>query len=341
MSESNWGKGKTEYFYKLSPDRVLDATENLGVHATGRLLQLNSMENRVYEVEIDIDESKNLHKWSNRKIVKFYRPGRWSLEQILDEHKFLDDLQEEGIPVAAAQRFENGSTIKTLDDLGIFCSVFARIGGRNPDELTLDQFESIGRLLARLHNVGESKVAEHRLSLDTTTFGTSNLSYIVDQGLLPLDLKSRYVNAFEEILYLTEPHLNACKFQRIHGDCHMGNVLIGSDGIFFVDFDDMLNGPVIQDVWLLTPGRDEYSRKNRAALIEGYELLRTFDHSQIKLVESLRSMRFVHFSAWIGKRIEDPYFKKTFEDYGSWNYWNEQLRDLEDQLVLVREALGQ
>lgn len=340
MSKSNWGSGSTKFFYELSPDKVLDAVESAGVRTTGRLLQFNSMENRVYEVEIELDEDKTYSKWDSKKIIKFYRPGRWSKEQIQDEHNFLNDLSNEGIPVASPEPFSDGTTIKTLGELGILYSVFPRIGGRSPDELSEDQYESIGRLLARLHNVGEQSQANHRLRLDTQTLGEENLKFIIDNGLIPFDMKSRYQNSFEQILTLTKPLLESSKFQRIHGDCHMGNLLNGSSGLFFVDFDDMLVGPSVQDIWLLTPGRDQQSTINRNALIEGYESLRDFNRNELKLVESLRAMRFVHFSAWIGKRIEDPFFKKTFTEYGSWNYWNEQTTDIEAQLKLVKDSLG-
>lgn len=341
MSQSNWGTGKTQFFYELSPDKVLDAVESAGFFTTGRLLQLNSMENRVYEVELDLEDEQDasISKWESRRIVKFYRPGRWNYDQIKDEHIFLDDLSKEGLPVAKALPFEGGDTIKKIDELGMYCSIFPRIGGRSPDEMDHDQFESIGRLLARLHNVGEQRDAAHRLKLDTDVLGYQNLKYIVDEGLIPLDLKSRLTKAFEGILKLSEPVLSDLKTQRIHGDCHMGNVLNGSKGLFFVDFDDMLTGPVVQDIWLLTPGVDDKSRAFRESLIEGYQSLRDFNRSELKLVESLRSMRFVHFAAWIGKRIDDPYFKKTFTEYGSWAYWDELVRDLEAQLPLVKSSL--
>ena len=335
---SNWGQGETRYFYELSPDRVLDAVERVGVRATGRLLQFNSLENRVYEVEIETED--DTRSWQRKKIIKFYRPGRWSKEQILDEHIFLNDLSSEGIPVAAPEPFEDGSTLTKLNDLDMYCSIFPRVRGRNPDELTAEQFESLGRILARLHNVGESRQSQHRLNLDTNSLGTENLKNIIDTNSIPKELKNVYKQTFEKILDLTEPHLSCIPKQRIHGDCHMGNVLTGAEGLFFVDFDDMLVGPPVQDIWLLTPGRDKGSNTMRNSLISGYQTLRHFDTTQLKLTESLRAMRYVHFSAWIGKRFDDPYFQRTFPNYGTWNYWNEQRQDLEQQLTLIEQAFS-
>ena len=339
MSKSNWGSGETKYFFELSPDKVLDAVESIGVRATGRLFQLNSMENRVYEVEIETSESTSKSKWDSRKIIKFYRPGRWSLEQIKDEHTYLNDLRNEEIPVANPEKFEDGSTVKKLRDLDIYCSVFPRIGGRSPDELNFESYETIGRILARMHNVGEKQPAKSRLTLDSTSFGSENLKFIIDNGLLPTELRHEYVKTFEKILELSEPHLKKLAYQRIHGDAHLGNLLSVDESFFFVDFDDMLMGPTVQDLWLIIPGIDAESRQFREALLEGYTSLRNFNRSDLKLTETLRAMRLVHFSAWIGKRFDDPYFKKTFSDYGSWGYWNSQLADLTDQLKLVKDSL--
>ena len=232
MSKSNWGSGETKYFFELSPDKVLDAVESIGVRATGRLFQLNSMENRVYEVEIETSESTSKSKWDSRKIIKFYRPGRWSLEQIKDEHTYLNDLKNEEIPVANPEKFEDGSTVKKLRDLDIYCSVFPRIGGRSPDELNFEGYETIGRILARMHNVGEKQPAKSRLTLDSTSFGSENLKFIIDNGLLPTELRHEYVKTFEKILELSEPPLKKLAYQRIHGDAHLGNLLSVDESFF-------------------------------------------------------------------------------------------------------------
>lgn len=335
---SNWGAGKTEYFYKLSPDKILLSAESCGLKCTGRVLQLNSMENRVYEVEIEVDESELQSKWDKSRIIKFYRPGRWSKEQILDEHQFLADLAAGDLPVAAAIPFEDGSTLKTVDEVGIDYAVFPKIGGRNPDEMTREKMTSLGRLIARMHLIGGEKAANHRLRLDIDTFGTSNLKFLLDQKLIPLDFESRYKTAFEKIMELTEPHLKMATPLRIHGDLHFGNVLEGSQGTFFVDFDDMLTGPAVQDLWLVA-GASTQTETPYEDLLAGYTELRHFPIAELKLAESLRAMRFVHFAAWIGKRIEDPYFAKTFTEYGSWNYWQSETTDLERQLATAQSAL--
>jgi Ser/Thr protein kinase RdoA (MazF antagonist) len=329
---SPWGARETKFFYELTPERILDAVEATGVRCTGRCLQLNSMENRVYQIEIETDDPEPA--LSRRFLVaKFYRPGRWSEQQILDEHRFLLDLVAEEIPVVAPIAGPQGATLSSLGEPRIW-----RVGGRAPEELSDPQLEQLGRLLARVHGVGAARAADSRLRLDPATYGLDNLAYLLDAQALPERLRDAYRGLVEGICSTCEPWFSAVEYQRIHGDCHLGNVLWGPAGAFLVDFDDMVRGPCVQDVWLLTPGSDTFARRQREVLICAYEQIRAFDRASLRLVEALRALRYVHFSAWIARRWDDPAFKRVFPDFGTERYWNEQMEDLREQLALVRES---
>lgn len=322
---------ETKFFFELTPERILDAVEALGVRCTGRCLQLNSMENRVYEVEIEL-ESEPASPSDRFRIIKFYRPGRWTLEQIGEEHRFLLDLHGADIPVVAPLPFPDGATVRRVGELEIYYAVFPKVGGRSPDELDSEQLMWLGRLMARIHTVGAQRSAPHRLKLDPATYGIENLRYLIDSGTVPRESQLAYRTVVERICTLVEPWFAVAQYQRIHGDCHLGNIVWGSSGPFFVDFDDMVTGPCVQDVWLVVPGRSEEQLRS---LLAGYELLRPFDRSTLRLIEPLRALRFVHFTAWIARRWHDPAFQRVFPNFGSGGYWGEQLSDLNEQLTII------
>lgn len=338
MSVSAWGEKDTQFFYQLTPDRVLDAVEaSTGLRCTGRNFALNSMENRVYELEIELDE-KPANPSDRFVIAKFYRPGRWSREQILEEHSFLLELAEAEIPVIAPMKFIDGETLHTLEEFNIMYAVFPKCGGRCPDEIEGEHLQRVGRLLARIHRVGQARPAPSRIRLNTETYGISSLKFLTDARLLPPEIESSYRTTVEDICKISAPFFSEITPHRLHGDCHMGNLLFGRDGFFFVDFDDMVMGPAIQDFWLLIVGRDEAAMHRLNLMLDAYEEFCTFDRSSLKLIEPLRALRFVHFSAWIGKRWQDPAFPKAFPDYGSARYWQEQLHDLQQQLALIKNS---
>lgn len=325
---------ETKFFFELTPERILDAVEALGVRCTGRCLQLNSMENRVYEVEIEL-ESEPISPADRFRVVKFYRPGRWSLEQIGEEHRFLLDLQGADIPVVAPLTFPDGATVRRVGELEIYYAVFPKAGGRSPVELDAEQLVWLGRLLARIHTVGAQRVAPHRLKLTPATYGIENLRYLIDAGVIPRESQAAYRSVVERICGLVESWFAVTPNQRIHGDCHLGNIVWGGAGPCFVDFDDMVTGPCVQDVWLIVPGRREDELQ---ALLSGYELMRPFDRGSLRLIEPLRALRFVHFSAWIARRWHDPAFQRVFPNYGTGGYWGEQIADLHEQLGLIAEG---
>lgn len=339
MAQHVWGDEDTAYFYSLTPERILDAVEAAGYRCTGRVLPMNSMENRVFDVELDFDDPDAVTNPSERfRIVKFYRPGRWSAEQIEEEHRFLLDLDAHELPVTPPIPFSDGRTLARVPDTRIDYAIFPKRGGRAPDELGDEQLEWLGRLIARVHNVGEIQPAEHRLRLDPETYGRANLAWLLDHDQIPAELADRYAEVVEEICRIAAPWFADTPVQRIHGDCHMGNILWRPDeGATLIDFDDMLTGPCVQDLWLLVAGRDEHARRQWEILLEGYEMMRPFDRRSLRLVEPLRALRFVHFSAWIAKRWQDPAFPEAFPQFAAAGYWHEQLHDLEEQLALIRE----
>lgn len=339
MSENPCETDQTRFFFDLTPDKVLDAVEASGLRCTGRCFALNSFENRVYDVELEkdsagIDPASNINY--TRIVVKFYRPGRWSAEQILEEHEFLRDLKDAEIPAIAPLPFSDGLTLHyTHTTNGIAYALFPKVGGRAPEEMSDDQLRRVGRLLGRMHNVGAQKTAKFRLALSPTTYGWNNLRYLLQNQWIPIDFQSRYQAAVEKICKTIEPWFEETPLQRIHGDCHLGNLLWSTEGPFVLDFDDMVRGPTIQDLWLLAPGRDEQAYAQRDVLLEGYREMRKLDQAQLRLIEPLRALRFVHYTAWVARRWEDPAFPLAFPHFWSHQYWKDETEDLEGQLRLI------
>jgi Ser/Thr protein kinase RdoA (MazF antagonist) len=317
---------EAETFFRLTPDRVLRAAEEAGLRPTGHCFALGALENRVYDLRLED---------GSHVVAKFYRPGRWSREAIAEEHAFLRELGDAEIPVCAPLAFPDGGTLRETQ--GIFYAIWPRTGGRSPDELSLEEAGVLGRLLARMHNVGATRPAPHRLRLDSRTFALEPLAFLDRGGFLPASCSRRYRAAVEEAALLYDARSQGVPLHRIHGDCHRGNLLRGADGHwFFLDFDDMLTGPAVHDVWMLLPGRDAFARRQRDALIEGYRQFREFDPRWLELVEPLRAFRFVWYAAWIARRWEDPSFPDAFPHFGTDEYWENETRDLEQQVERLR-----
>jgi Ser/Thr protein kinase RdoA (MazF antagonist) len=335
MSEYVWGDQETQYFYEIGPEDILKAVDCLGLRSTGRILQLNSLENRVYQVEIELEE-ESTNPSDHFVIIKFYRPGRWTKNQILDEHTFLFDLREQEIPVIAPLKI-NGTSLFELKS--IYYALFPKKGGRIPDEFDEEASLNLGRLLGRVHLVGAKAVSQYRIKMNPDTFGKQNIQFLLDKKLIHPQIETSYLKTWEGIEKLISPLFQNLTIQRIHGDCHRGNILYAKDGFSLVDFDDMVMGPKVQDLWLIFPGRDEETLKLRDEFLIGYDEFNNFDYSSLKLIEPLRTLRFIHFSAWIGKRIDDPSFQRAFPYYGTIEYWNGQLKDLQDQLELISASI--
>lgn len=319
-----------QHFFNLTPDKVLDAIELFSVRCSGRVVPLNSMENRVYEVEIENQQAK--HAYERFRVAKFYRPGRWSKEQILAEHSFLFELEQAEVPVVCPLKTEAGESVLMIKDTNIFYALFPKVAGRIEPEISSKNLEQIGRQIARIHAVGSRMHGLNRISLSAQTYGRDALKELNKSKPIPVQLEDRYMQVAEQVVHKAEQALSGVKVQPIHADLHPGNVLWRDLELRIVDFDDCLIGPVVQDLWLLLPGRGEEVTEQREALLRGYELMREFDRETLSLVEHLRALRMIHFSAWISKRWDDPSFQGVFANFKSERYWMEQIETLSEQL---------
>lgn len=312
-------------FDALQPQVILEAIERAGFRTTGEYSQLNSYENRVFDVRLEVADGAPV----NRVIAKFYRPNRWSEDAIADEHEFLADLEQEAIPACGPMQLRDGSTL--LEHDGYLMALFPRIVGRMPDEFLAGQLKQVGRTLARIHNVGARHAANDRPYLTTEFYGWPALDRL-EQYVYP-ELWNRYERTCTEILSKIENELEDVNFIRIHGDCHKGNLLQQASGtrdFIFVDFDDFVNGPVVQDFWMLLSGgeEDEEAINERKEIIAGYSELRTVP-DEFHLFEPLRALRIIHYAGWIAQRWNDPFFQKIFPEFQSYNYWLDELSRLE------------
>ncbi|MEM9292731.1 MAG: serine/threonine protein kinase [Acidobacteriota bacterium] len=316
-------------FLELTPEAVLEAVEAAGLRCNPVCYPLNSFENRVYEVELE-DRS--------RIIAKFYRPGRWSEEQILEEHRFIEELVEEEIPACPVRRFPDGSTLKR--QRGIAYSLAERRGGRAPDELSPEGAARLGRFVGRMHVVSARREAPSRLRLNADTYLRENLRWLEQQRVLPKHLQARYGSAARELADLCDLHFEGLETFRLHGDLHLGNVLDRGGELNVLDFDDLCIGSAVQDLWLALPGRDDHTRRLREDFLEGYETFRPFDRSTLRLVELFRALRLVHYATWLARRWHDPIFPANWPHFGTEAYWLQETAYLEEQLRLAREDLA-
>lgn len=318
-------EGGSDLFLSLTPERVLAAVEAGGLQCNPVCYPLNSFENRVYEVELQ-DRT--------RIVAKFYRPGRWSEEQILEEHEFLGELDREEIPVCPVRPFPDGSTLKRTGH--IFYSLSDRRGGRAPDELDDVAVRRLGMLVGRLHAVGARHAAPHRLHLTADTYVRDNLAWLEAHGTLPQHLRRRYNDAASEIAAHYDRRMEGVATQRLHGDLHLGNVLFRDGLLRVLDFDDMVTGPPVQDLWLALPGRDRHTLAQREVFLEGYEQFRLFDRTTLALIEPLRGLRLVHYATWLARRWHDPAFPAAWPHFGTVESWERETDDLEEQVAVIR-----
>jgi Ser/Thr protein kinase RdoA (MazF antagonist) len=315
-----------EDFYSLTPDQVLAAVDQCGFRTTGQFLQLNSYENRVFDVRTEASGPSS----QDRVIVKFYRPNRWTQAGIQEEHDFLADLAAGGLPVVAPIQLPDGGTLKLFNNMWMAC--FPKARGRLVQELTHPDLKKLGRTLARLHNIGQERNFRHRPSLTPKEFIDPALKAI--EMFCPSDLFDRYLNTAEAIEDFLEDRLDPKKFIRIHGDCHRGNLLefdqAGQNREFFlVDLDDCVSGPPAQDFWMLFSGDESEADPDLEALLSGYLELRHLDESDLEILPGLRGLRIIHYAGWIGRRWEDPSFPKLFPQYTGFDYWNDEVQTLQ------------
>lgn len=349
MSTADTLDAPTDLFLSLTPDRVLEAVDAAGLETNPVCYPLNAYENRVYEVEL-ADRS--------RVIAKFYRPARWTREQIVDEHRFLHELDEHEIPVCAFRPFPtapttdggdgehgedgDGDTLRTI--YGIHYGLSDRRGGRAPDEITEDLAYRVGMLAGRIHVVGALADAPHRPRLTSQWFVHRNLDWMREHEFIPAHLEKQYTEVARALADLYDELTSGgdcVETIRVHGDLHVSNLLVRDGVLRVLDFDDMVVGPPVQDLWLCLPGRDGETRRLRELFIEGYEQFRQFDRSTLRLIEPLRGLRIVNYSAWLARRWHDPFFPRAFPHFGTEDYWRGELGELEETLRAARlEAQG-
>jgi Ser/Thr protein kinase RdoA (MazF antagonist) len=377
MSADAHARSRVHPYEALTPDVVQDALAALGLACDGRLQALSSYENRVYQAGLDDGSSV---------ITKFYRPGRWSQAQILEEHAFAAELQAHEVPVVAPLILQGASlhecsvvpdreraevlvappsdkpvhgqdqgrgdapgTVPDGEPVRFYFSVSPRRGGRAPELEDAEVLEWIGRFLARLHNVGARQPFAHRPALDAQRLGAEPLQWLLASGMIPLDVQSEWQRACADALALVDQHFTLAmphiQSIRLHGDCHAGNVLwtpvdapaAAGPGPHFVDLDDACMGPAVQDLWMLLSGERAQRTWQLGCLLDGYEQMRDFDRRELALIEPLRTLRLIHYSAWLARRWADPTFPRNFPWFGSSDYWLGLAHQMHEQIEAMQE----
>ncbi|OIQ86756.1 serine/threonine protein kinase [mine drainage metagenome] len=320
----------TAPFSGLTPDFILNALDSVGMHGDGRLLALNSYENRVYQ--LGMEQGPPL-------VAKFYRPGRWSDAAILEEHAYVAALAEAEIPVVPALPLAGHHTLHAFQ--GFRFAVFPRHGGRAPELGDPATLEWMGRFIARIHAIGATARFAERPRLDIASFGIEPRDYLLANGFIPADLEPAWRSVVDQAL----DGVRRC-FERagdvaelrLHGDCHPGNVLWTEDGPHFVDFDDSRMGPAVQDLWMLLSGERADMARQMTDLLAGYECFYEFDPRELHLIEALRTLRLIHYAAWLARRWNDPAFPMAFPWFNTQRYWQDRVLELREQIALMDEA---
>jgi len=327
-TDTDGARGPNEAYNALGPDAVLDAVEGLGFFCDGRLLALNSYENRVYQVGIEDAEPV---------VVKFYRPGRWSDEAILEEHELGRELVEAEIAVVAPLSIAG----RTLHHWGPHrLAVYPRRGGRTPELDDPAHLEQLGRFLGRLHNIGAIRPFLHRPTLTIEHFGEDSRQFLLTHGFIPEALVAAYASLTEHLIAAMRAKFDAVgpvQTLRLHGDFHLGNILWRDDAPQVVDLDDARTGPAVQDLWMLISGDRPERTLALSDLLEGYAQFRDFDPRELGLIESLRTLRLMHYAAWIARRWTDPAFPRAFPWFAEPRFWDEHILTLREQASALEE----
>jgi Ser/Thr protein kinase RdoA (MazF antagonist) len=323
------GDAATLAFADLQPEDIVATLSDLGFDCDGRFLALNSYENRVYQIGIEDERPM---------VAKFYRPGRWSDDSIREEHEFALDLAAQEIPVVPPLEID-GETLKHSGHHRL--AVYRCHGGRAPDLDNYELLTQLGRLVARIHLEGEVTAFKHRPRVDIESYGVESIDYLLDNDFMPEANRA----AYESIAELVLDGVEACferagntKELRLHGDFHPGNVLVHMDRLHIVDLDDCRHGPAVQDLWMFLSGDRAEQTPQLDALLEGYQSFRRFDPRELHLIEALRSLRIMHYAAWLARRWEDPAFKIAFPWFDSARYWDDHVLALREQVALMQEA---
>lgn len=315
-------------FHKLTPDFIMDAVESQGFQCDCRTLALNSYENRVYQVGLED---------APPMIAKFYRPARWSAAQIMEEHDFCRELAEQELPVVAPWCNDSGESL--FRSGGFKFALYPRQGGHAPEFDNLDNLLILGRMLGRIHRIGAVRPFKHRPVLDSTTFGHESVALIA-QSFIPAEYRPSYAAVTSQLLETIETIVRESgeiRMIRTHGDCHAGNILWRDDAPHFVDFDDARMAPAVQDLWMMLSGERSRQVEQLDALLEGYSEFFEFNPAELRLIEVLRTLRMLHYSAWLSRRWDDPVFPATFPWFNTVRYWGEHILELREQLAALNE----
>lgn len=315
-------------FHILTPSFIMDAVESQGFRCDCRTLALNSYENRVYQV--GIDEGQPL-------IAKFYRPDRWSDDQIIDEHHFCFELCEQELPVVAPWKNHGGESLFHYDKFRF--ALYPRQGGHAPEFDNLDNLLILGRMLGRIHSIGAVRPFCRRPALDIKSFGYDSVTLIAGH-FIPEEYRPSYVAVTGLLLETIDNILKETgqvRYIRVHGDCHAGNILWRNNAPHFVDFDDARMAPAVQDFWMMLSGERQRQTAQLEALLEGYGEFCDFNPVELRLIEALRTLRMLHYSAWLASRWNDPIFPSTFPWFNSVRYWGEHILELREQLAVLGE----
>jgi Ser/Thr protein kinase RdoA (MazF antagonist) len=315
-------------FSRLTPDFVMDAVESLGFQCDARILELNSYENRVYQIGIED---------SDPVIGKFYRPNRWSDEEIIEEHEYTRELADEEISVVAPLTPEGD---KTLYKFGEFrFTLYPRKGGRAPELDDMNCLKILGRFIGRIHSVGGRYQFLHRKAITIDEYGFDARSFLLENNFIPAELLPAYESVSEGLLADLKEVFAATPYRsiRLHGDCHMGNVLWRDEIPHFVDFDDARSGPAIQDLWMMLSGDAPSQSLQMSSILEGYRDFSDFDYSELKLIEPLRTLRMMYHAAWLARRWDDPAFPRAFPFFNTERYWADHVLELREQWSKLAE----
>lgn len=320
---------QTEHpFQTLTPNFIMDAVESQGYRCDCRTSALNSYENRVYQV--GIEEEKPL-------IAKFYRPGRWSDEQILEEHRFCLELAEHELPVVAPILNAEGDTLFRFG--GFRFALYPRQGGHAPEFDNDENLVILGRMLGRIHGIGAIRPFEHRPTLESRSFGHESVA-LIRERFIPEEYRASYCAVTDQLLEAIEgafASVPGIRYIRAHGDCHAGNILWRDGAPHFVDFDDARMAPAVQDLWMMLSGERSRQLVQLEQLAKGYTEFNDFDVRELRVVEALRALRMLHYSAWLARRWEDPTFPITFPWFNTVRYWGEHVLQLREQLAALDE----
>lgn len=315
-------------FDRLTPDFILDAMEGQGHICDGRLFPLNSYENRVYQIGVE-DETPI--------IGKFYRPNRWSTEQILEEHQFCFELVEKELPVVAPMVNEAGQSL--FEYQGFQFALFPRKGGHGPELDNLDNLYLLGKLLGRMHAVGAVRPFIHRPVLDSQSFGHEPAA-LISERFIPQGLKLSYDSLIRDVMQAVDEtiaNVGTVDHIRVHGDCHSGNILWRDDNANFVDLDDARMAPAVQDIWMLMSGERDRQTAQLSEIVDGYNQFFDFHPRELRLIEALRTLRMIHYAAWLAKRWQDPAFPRAFPWFNTERYWGEHILEIREQFAALNE----